>query len=492
MNRLSPLTKAALWIAAVLLSISQSVTGEEIKPLAQYDTHHKLLTMSLSPDGHRLALVDRDAASNVILLEWPSCREIVRVASPSDKLIQLTFDPTGEKLAAISMDRHLYLWEKVNTNNPQRIEIPNLENKKKSFWSLTSIYRQRSQTNSDRFDACALYPRKNVLILAGQDKKIRFLDFSEPNQAKEIKTLDTSPDEVRGLVLSPDGRLLISMATYQSLKLWDVQDPQNTRLLYGLAKEPFKPWGNVIFSQDSKIVAYAGFKPSGTEPEGAVILFDVSNPTLPQELSLLSCHRDSAHSIAISPDGKWVAAGFINGTVSVWDISNRFQARLAQSFKPQNEPAPVLFSPENTLLTLGYDGVLKEWPLSFNSPAAQKMVPNLKPGDVAMRQLIISLAFVDYPGIPYLRKMTHISSDNKLTEEQALKALNFVLDTPDFYKAVDDKRIPILPFSIHELLAKAKRNERLSQSEIRQLNKGLLIGTLGRQTFPNWKENNGG
>src|SRR6185437_9281336 len=155
---------------------------------------------------------------------------------------------------------------------PERVPIEGLESQKNSFWSLLSIQRETSAALTDTLNAYALYPHKNVIVLSGKDKQIRFWDLNDTNKSKEIKTLDTSGEEIQGLLLSPNGHLLISMG-YQSLKLWDVQDPAGAHFLYGLLKEPFKPWGSVVFSPDSKFVAYAGFKPGSQDTAGAVILF---------------------------------------------------------------------------------------------------------------------------------------------------------------------------------------------------------------------------
>lgn len=88
--------------------------------------------------------------------------------------------------------------------------------------------------------------------------------------------------------------------------------------------------------------------------------------TVHEELNLPA----AAASFSFSPGGDYLAVGLFNGTVQVWNLS---QKQLAASWVPhENRDAmytPVAFSPDGKTLATGGRDVVKWWDLTASKRA---------------------------------------------------------------------------------------------------------------------------
>jgi WD40 repeat protein len=77
----------------------------------------------------------------------------------------------------------------------------------------------------------------------------------------------------------------------------------------------------------------------------------------------LKGHRDDVKSVAVSPDGKWLASGSQNQTVKIWDLATGKEVHTLRGHKGAVQS--VAFSPDGKQLVSGsLDETLKVWDLA--------------------------------------------------------------------------------------------------------------------------------
>ena len=162
---------------------------------------------------------------------------------------------------------------------------------------------------------------------------------------------------VESVAFSPDGKTLAAGygGVGGGLVLWDVATRRR------LAEDPLtvKEGGveggveSVAFSPDGKTIA-AGYGFVGVGVVGyGVVLWDVATRRRLAE-DPLPVKEGYVKSVAFSPDGKTIAAGYVGGVV-LWDVATR--RRLAEDPLPvkEGDVASVAFSPDGKTIAAGYD-----------------------------------------------------------------------------------------------------------------------------------------
>ena len=161
------------------------------------------------------------------------------------------------------------------------------------------------------------------------------------NNTKEPVKILGHPGIFVHIGFSPTGELLAS-ASHGKLVLWDVASGMKINTLESSRDFAFTPDGNQLAT------VHNGVK-----------LWDIRNPMKITQIATLpfnEAHRveGSACAVDISSDGKWIATGYTNGTVNVWDLQTR---QLVKSLETSLFEMDFLkFSPNNKyMVTVGHD-----------------------------------------------------------------------------------------------------------------------------------------
>lgn len=175
--------------------------------------------------------------------------------------------------------------------------------------------------------------------------------------------------EISFFTTSIDGRLAVTSDEDENNFIWDLK---NGRLL----REIGKPEAMRIR------VVTAAFSPEASQllwaRNGKImpVLWDVESG---RRLGILSSkemgHSANIISMTFSADGRYIATGDIQGTVVIW---NRTDRSVVRRFKAHSgETRYLMFSPvKNELISAGSDGALRLWGISGADPLATLLEPS--------------------------------------------------------------------------------------------------------------------
>jgi WD40 repeat protein len=132
-----------------------------------------------------------------------------------------------------------------------------------------------------------------------------------------LRTLQGHVANVNNVAFSPDGKLLASASTDNTIRLWNVSDGTLLHILQGHTRIVY----GVAFSPDGQTLASA----SGVG-EGKILLWRMADGALLQTLltepdpPTFSHLGTVMHALSFSPDGQFLASGKTNGTIRLWSI----------------------------------------------------------------------------------------------------------------------------------------------------------------------------
>ena len=151
---------------------------------------------------------------------------------------------------------------------------------------------------------------------------------------------------VTSVVFSPDGKIIASGSSDNTLRLWSAENGQEIKSL--TAHTNFVK--SLAFSPDGKILA------SGSNDK-TIKLWNVENG---QELKTLSAHGDLVNSVIFSPDGKMLASGSSDKTIKLWNVvsGQEIKSLIGHS----SYISSVVFSPNGKILASGsWDSTINLW-----------------------------------------------------------------------------------------------------------------------------------
>ena len=160
------------------------------------------------------------------------------------------------------------------------------------------------------------------------------------NDTNDPVAIFNHPANYTFIDFSPNGELLASAGNGEDLILWDVASGKKVNSIKG----GFAPFS---FSPDGKQLATA---------YNEVKLWDIRNPKKITEVATLPFNAAEkveswACAADISPDGKWIAAGYANGVINVWDLQTKQLVKTLKTLLSEMEF--LKFSPDNKFLVSG-------------------------------------------------------------------------------------------------------------------------------------------
>jgi hypothetical protein len=218
---------------------------------------------------------------------------IAVLADSDDTILAIGLSKDGKKLAAAGCDRLVRVWDLTPGVAQAKLE-------------------QSIENHADWVFGVAFSPDGKYLLTASRDKTAKVWDL----KAKEL--VATFPDHQNGVyavAITPDGKFGISAGEDNNVRYWEATDAakkigKQTRASGGHGKAVFR----LAYHADPKAPLLATCSGDGT-----VRLW---NPTNGGALKTLTGLTDYVYAVALSPDGKRVAAGGYSGEVRVWDTAS--------------------------------------------------------------------------------------------------------------------------------------------------------------------------
>jgi MTH538 TIR-like domain (DUF1863)/WD domain, G-beta repeat len=186
------------------------------------DTGARVLTVAVSPDGHRLVSGGTD--TTVRLWNADTGHPIGAPLTGHTAAVHgVAFSPDGHRLATASLDTTVRLWD---AHSGQPLGAP-----------LTG--------HTQSVNSVAFSPDGHRLATAGADQTVRLWDAITGAALGPPRTGHT--DSVFTVAFSPDGRRLVTASRDATIRIWDADQPL-TGHTDGVASVAFSPDGHRLVS----------------------------------------------------------------------------------------------------------------------------------------------------------------------------------------------------------------------------------------------------
>jgi WD40 repeat protein len=381
------------WVATAgadrTVRVWEAATGKPGPVLRGHET--AVTAVAFSPDSARLASAGQDRV--VKLWDPVTGKSQLTLRGHGAALVALAFSPDGRYLASAgeNPDTAVRLWD-----------------------AATGAEVRRFSGHAVNVNALAFRPDGRHLASAGNNGMVLIWDVET---AKLVGGLvPVRPRMVKAVAYSPDGRLLASGGTDQAVRFWDAVTNREVLTLRGHAAGvtclAFHPKGRGLAAADE---------------DGVIKIWD---PTRGPESVRVPAAHDVLHAgLAISPDGRWVAAA-----TQAYPAAVRAVAQAPGAAVPERAvrlwdaatgaPGPVLrghgedvtdvaFGPDGArLAAASARGTVTVWEVpsgrvlqTLRRPAGQAVRPTDQ-GHVAFGPGTGRLAFADARGVVTVREMT--------------------------------------------------------------------------------------
>ena len=275
--------------------------------------------VAFSSDGESLAVCGRSAEVSVWNPESGKLKFAVR-AGKSVKY-DVEFSPENNEFAVANIDNSIEIWDaRIKSEKPTRV----------------------LNGHSRRVLALA-YLQDGTLLSGSRDGSVRVWNTAT---GKQLKQTEHDEGPVQSVAVSPDGRRFAA-GTSQNLHL--------TSTKIGRTNEPFaRVAGGVtcmaVFADDTRVAT------GGDYP--AVQIRDLNTGELVQELPAYA----GINTLAVSPDGQWVAGVTADRTTQIWNLTDDSQSQfLGHDVPLSSNKISIGFCPDSKMLLMSCGDYVFVW-----------------------------------------------------------------------------------------------------------------------------------
>jgi len=267
-------------------------------------------SVTFMPDGKRVVVGGSHRDGGVLQAWEVATNDHVRdFKGHTDEVRAVAVSPDGKSIASGSQDRTARVWDFAT--GKEIAQLPKFGGR------VTSV---------------AFSPDGKTLLAGSFDKSAVLYDV----EARKVKfALKAHADQVLGVAFAPDGKSCATVGKDKTVVIWNAE---NGKFVRGL-KFP-DVFSSVTFTPDSKKLIFAG----GTEGKGdhSIKMIDLTEQK--GKALMFKGHENSVVGLSLTKDGKTLAScGSDDGTVRVWDVATQTSKAI---IKVGGEVNSVAISPD--------------------------------------------------------------------------------------------------------------------------------------------------
>jgi WD40 repeat protein len=210
--------------------------------------------------------------------------------------------------------------------------------------SLPYLYATHTFSgHTDTVDAVAFSPDGKFVLTGSLDNTAKLWDAAT---GAEVRTFSGHTGPVESVAFSPDGKYVLTGSRDKTAKLWDAATGALVQTFYDptnvvrTSVELKRSNHSMAFSPDGKYVLTAS-------DDGTPKLWDAATGAL---VRTFSGHTNIVRSVAFSPDGNYVLTGGLDDTARLWDAATGAEV---YTFEHASWVYSVAFSPDGKYVLTG-------------------------------------------------------------------------------------------------------------------------------------------
>jgi WD40 repeat protein len=309
-----------------------------------------VLTVAFSPDGK--ALVSGGVDGTVRFWD-PATGDCLRTLEGHQGWVaSLVFAPDGSFLCSASCNRldDLEPHREVRGDRGEPPPPPRREQALTDypihFWDVSSKRPPRLGVgHANEVRAVAVAPDGRVVASASSDETLRLWEVAT---GQELYRLGAHSQSVRALRFAPDGQTLTAAGADGTFREWEAATGRELRFWRG------RDDAHITFSLDGRLFASGGYR---RQEKGNLV--NLGRLDTGKELFELTGHNNTVAGLAFSPDGKTLATG-CRGDITFWDTATGQSSATIKGH--QDLITALVYSPDGkTLASAGWDKTLRLW-----------------------------------------------------------------------------------------------------------------------------------